>query len=174
MIETLGTTLIVIFCVLIFIAQLAGAASFVMLILQGRKLKSLGLKLEEAKLQHDIDVIQLINAKSELIDGQFKLAELNTKGITAITEFVNKSAKEMVDSNFDAIEKNTEDVLKLNTQNSQKVYDAIVIMIQLMNGLMTALGYRPSVSVPESGLEDPKKGQNYGAPPAPGQGFVGV
>jgi hypothetical protein len=159
MIETLSTTLIVIFCVLIFLAQAAGITSFAMLILMMRR--NGVLAGEVASLKADVAL-----AKAEIVDGQFKLAELETQGLKAATEYLNKVGKEVVDSNFDAINKNTEDVLKLNTENSQKVYDALVILIQMMNGLMSAMGYRPSAPVPDSGLEDPKGGASYNKPPA--------
>lgn len=161
MIETLGTTLIVIFCVMIFMAQAAGIATFVILLSRGKRITALESELAAAKVKIDA-------SKTEIIDGQFKLAELVATGLKANTDYLNKVAKEMVDSNFDLVTKNTDDVLKLNTSNSQKVYDALVVLIQMTNGLMTALGYRPSASAPDSGLQEPKRGPNYGQPPAPG------
>lgn len=178
MIETLSMTLIVIFCVLIFLAQVAGVASFVMLLLQSRKV--VALQAEVVVLKNDLtttknelktEIATLKTAsdasKDDVIKGQFQIAELLNQTLKSNVDYLNKVAKEIVDSNFDAITKNTDDVLKLNTANSQKVFDAVVVMIQMMNGLMAALGYRPSAPAPDSGLQDPERGQNYGVPPAP-------
>jgi predicted SnoaL-like aldol condensation-catalyzing enzyme len=195
----ISTTLIVIAAVLFVIVQGLGVASFVMLLMQGRRMKELTdknaslvgeneklkrgqrvlgklvnklrhtqLKQAAARAKDKAEMVKFFEAhKTEVVDGQMKMAELFTTGMKASTEYLNTVSKAITDSIFDAVNKNTEDVLKLNTENSQKVYDATVIMIQMMNGLMTAMGYRPSAPVPESGLEDPKRGQNYNKPPAP-------
>lgn len=199
MTETLGTTLIVIFCVLIFFSQLAGIGTLIFLFIQNRKLNTINNQLVAAfdqrqalakkiddsskeaiteisnKLNTSLERRQVLVKKieessKEVIAGQFQLADLTTKGIAAITEYLNKSSQAMTDSLFDAINKNTEDILKLNTENSQKVYDSLFVNIQMMNSLMSALGYRPTAPV-EPGLQDPKRGQNYSAPPAPAETF---
>lgn len=132
------------------------------------KLRKTQLKQAASRATDKAELVKFIEAhKTELVEGQMKTAELLTTGLKASTEYLNTVAKAVTDSTFDCVNKNTEDVLKLNTENSQKVYDAMVILIQMMNGLMTAMGYRPTAPVPESGLEDPKKGQNYNKPPAP-------
>jgi hypothetical protein len=198
MIETLATTLIVIFCVLIFLAQSAGIASFFFLLSQNRKLAAANAQLLADAVQRDAnhkkvedlfkELVELtskgVNAHAavtdqqkkiedslkEVVNGQFQLANLTTEGIKATTEYVGKTSKAMTDSVFDLIEKNTDDVLKLNTENAQKVYDSLYVNIQMMNSLMSAMGYRPTGPV-EPGLQDPKRGQNYSAPPAPSEGF---
>ena len=194
-----STTLIVIAAVLFVIVQGLGVASFVMLLMQGRRQKELAeknaaLASENEKLRRGqrvlgklvtklrktqvkdmaaratdkAELVKFIEShKAEIIDGQMKMAELFTTGTKASTEYLNTVAKSVTDSIFDAVNKNTEDVLKLDTENSQKVYDAMIVLIQMMNGLMTAMGYRPTAPAPESGLEEPKKGQNYNKPPAP-------
>lgn len=105
-------------------------------------------------------------SKKEIIEGQFKLAELNNKSMQAQIEFFGKSSKEIIDSQFDVVQKNADDIIKLTTENSQRVYDALVILIQMTNRFMSMMGYTPSAPVPESGLEEPKRGQNYAQPPA--------
>jgi regulator of replication initiation timing len=176
-----STTLIVIASVLFVIAQGLGVVSFVMLLLQNRRLKEItdknvAMTAENEKLRRSqrltAKILKRIRQKQkadkvEVVDGQMKMAELLTAGMKAMTDYMNASAKASTDSIFDVVNKNTEDVLRLNTENSQKVYDAMIVLIQMTNGLMTAMGYRPSAPVPESGLEDPKAGQSYNKPPAP-------
>jgi len=186
----LSTTLIVIAAVLFVIVQSLGVAGFAMLLMQGRRIKELtdknasltnanekltrgqrimGKLLAKVRKSQLKSVAARATDKTELVnlmtEGQFKLAELMTTGFKANADYMNAVSKAATDSNFDLVTKNTDDVLKLNTTNSQKVYDAMVVLIQMMNGLMTALGYRPAA--PESGLQEPKRGQNYGQPPAP-------
>lgn len=193
----ISTTLIVIVAILVVAGQAAGIASFILLILQGRRMKELAdsdVLLKAATVAHDKKIALLSRRmkvtreeqhkrfrrlakdksedkdhveklKTEVVEGQFKLAELLTTGLKANTEYLSNVAKSMTDSTFDVVNKNTDDVLKLSTENSQKVYDALVVLIQMTNGLMTALGYRPTA--PDPGLEDPKKGPSYNKPPAP-------
>ena len=159
--ETLGI-LIVVFSILGFLTTAGG---IVLLVMQGRKLEKLERQsrrirvlekaLAEEKATREKD-------KTEVIEGQFKLAELVTQGMKANAEYLNTISKGVIDSTFDVVNKNAEDILKLSTENSQKVYDATVVMIQMMNGLMSAMGYRPSAPTSED-TGSPR--QTYGQPP---------
>jgi len=159
--ETLGI-LIVVFSILGFLTTAGG---IVLLVMQGRKLEKLERQgrrirvlekaLAEEKAAREKD-------KGELIDGQFKLADLVTQGMKSNAEYLNTVSKGVIDSTFDVVNKNAEDILKLSTENSQKVYDATVVMIQMMNGLMSAMGYRPTAPTPED-MGSPR--QTYGQPP---------
>ncbi len=162
----MNETLSILTLVFSFLGLLTTVAVVVALVFQGRKLRDMGKQVRRVKLLEKALADEKAGRdkdKAELIDGQFKLAELVTQGIKANAEYLNTMSKSVIDSTFDIVTKNTDDVLKLGTENSQKVYDALMVLIQMTNGLMSALGYRPTA--PDPGLSEPR--QNYGQPPAP-------
>lgn len=105
-------------------------------------------------------------ARKEIIQGQMNIAEIISQASKGLADFQNEMGQKIIDSQYDVVEKNTEDILKVSRDNSQKVYDAVFVLIQMMNGYLTQAGYQPPAPSPDAGLEDPKKGSNYYAPPA--------
>ena len=164
----MNETLAILTLIFSILGLLTTGVVIVALVFQGRKLRDLSKQVRRVKLLEKAltdEKAARDKDKAELIDGQFKLAELGTQGIKANADYLNTTSKNVIDSTFDLVTKNTDDVLKLGTENSQKVYDALVVLIQMTNGLMSALGYRPTA--PDPGLEEPRRGPNYGQPPAP-------
>lgn len=152
MIETLSTVMIVIFFILVVVGSISATVGAVLL---WRLTKKVEAQTAAQEARH-----------KEIVDGQFNLAEILKQAFQGSAEFQGKAFKDILDTTLDAIEKNADDVLKLNTENSQKLYDAVFVLIQMMNGYLTQMGYRPAPPPVDGGLEDPKKGQNYNAPPA--------
>src|SRR4051812_17564408 len=87
MIETLGTTLVVVFCVLIFLAQAAGIASFIMNIVHGNRLRRLTAELaaEKALLAVEKDEREraAVAAKAELDKAR---AEIDNERLAAVNK----------------------------------------------------------------------------------------
>lgn len=69
-----------------------------------------------------------------------------------VQERLNDGLVQLADLTVQTSKTSTDDVLKLDTENSQKIYDAQVLQIQMLNRLLTGLGYSPP-SPEESGIQ---------------------
>lgn len=66
----------------------------------------------------------------------------------------------------DSTKADADAILKVDTDNSQKIYDSLVLAVRMLNLVLEGLGYRPR-GPDETGLTDPEAGGNHGSPPAP-------
>lgn len=74
---------------------------------------------------------------------------------------------ELAKQQVEASAKHAESVMKLDTDNCQKLYDTLVVSVQMMNLILQGLGYQPRNPDDNSGLKDVPDGSNYNRPPAP-------
>jgi type II secretory pathway pseudopilin PulG len=78
------------------------------------------------------------------------------------------SIKGGFDNQIEASEKVIEASVEISNKNSQALMDTMSVIAQMMSMILKGLGYQPTGPTPEdSGLQEPKEGQNYNAPPAP-------
>lgn len=66
---------------------------------------------------------------------------------------LSDSMKDLAELTVATAKTNTDDVLKLDTENSQKIYDAQVLQIQMLNRLLQGLGYSPPPMPEDDGIK---------------------
>jgi hypothetical protein len=86
--------------------------------------------------------IEEMNA--EITEGQSKLAELLGESYKSNIDYLNKSNKQIIDSVFDCVKTNTDDGIRLQTENSQRIYNSQVLTVKMVQRALIALGVGPT------------------------------
>ena len=90
---------------------------------------------------------------------------------TFLVEFdasLRTSIKGGFDNQIEASEKVIDATVEISNKNSQVLMDTLTVIAQMMNLILKGMGYTPvQPGMEASGLEEPKEGQSYNAPPAP-------